>query len=123
MRSGSRGGQAHRDVRDLKRRAAEAADGGAARDLVTSQYPRDGFAHKFAPAQKSNLLHINSEKLRPIIEQPGCRSILRIMTDMNFIHQHLTETETALVNRRRQRDNLDREIEGLERIVQIYKEK
>jgi hypothetical protein len=44
------------------------------------------------------------------------------MTDMNFIHQHLTETETALVNRRRQRDNLDREIEGLERIVQIYRE-
>jgi hypothetical protein len=44
------------------------------------------------------------------------------MSETNFIRQHLTETETALVNPKQQRDNVDREIDGLERIVQIYRE-
>jgi len=42
------------------------------------------------------------------------------MPDTTTFHHHLTDTENALAVRKRQRIELDREIEGLEQIVRIY---
>jgi hypothetical protein len=44
------------------------------------------------------------------------------MPDMNFIRQHLSEAETALTNYKRQRREIDRQIEALEQVVQIERE-
>jgi hypothetical protein len=44
------------------------------------------------------------------------------MGDMNFIRQHLADAENALANCKRQRRELDRQIEALEQVVQIERQ-
>jgi hypothetical protein len=42
------------------------------------------------------------------------------MSDLNFIHDKLTEAETVLAARKRQRSQLDNEIETIEAVIRVY---